>query len=86
MVIAKPLKSAKGDLDLFHWEYLIPEPPNSLYEGGLYRLTIMFPPDYPARPPYAKINPVVPHVNVFPSGKVFLSILSDPWKPSINLR
>ena len=84
--IAKPMKSAKGDLDLFNWECLIPGPPNSPWDGGFYRLTLTFPPNYPSNPPVARFDPIVPHVNVFPSGKVCLSILNDQWKPSINLR
>ena len=47
-----------------------------------------FPQSYPAQPPVAKFVPPVPHVNVFPSGTVCLSILHDNegWKPSIDLR
>ena len=84
--IAKPMKSNKGDLDLFTWECLIPGPANSPWEGGFYRLVLTFPNSYPATAPIARFEPNVPHVNVFPSGKVCLSILTDQWKPSINLR
>ena len=84
--IAKPMKNSKGDLDLFNWECLIPGPAHSPWEGGFYRVILNFPPNYPETPPYAKFDPIVPHVNVFPSGKICLSILNDQWRPSINLR
>ncbi|EAY07212.1 Ubiquitin-conjugating enzyme family protein [Trichomonas vaginalis G3] len=84
--IARPIKQRNGNLDLFNWECLIPGPEKSLWEGGFYRLLLSFPTSYPINAPIAKFDPIVPHVNVFPSGKVCLSILTDGWKPSINLR
>lgn len=84
--VARPNKLKNGELDLFHWECLIPGPEKSDWEGGFYRLTLDFPPTYPVAAPVARFDPLVPHINVFPSGKVCLSILTDGWKPSINLR
>lgn len=85
--IARPRKGKDG-LNLFVWDCLIPGRPDTPWAGGFFPLVLEFPQSYPAQPPVAKFVPPVPHVNVFPSGTVCLSILHDGegWKPSIDLR
>ena len=43
--------------------------------------------EYPARPPVCKFDPPLWHPNVFPSGTVCLSILSEDkdWVPTITV-
>ncbi len=47
-----------------------------------------FPEDYPAEPPACKFDPPLFHPNVFPSGKVCLSILNQEkdWVPTITIK
>lgn len=66
-------------------------------------MQIVFPEDYPSRPPHCKLTgakrgavlartgkftPTLFHPNVYPSGTVCLSILSEEkdWKPTITLK
>ncbi|XP_052055059.1 uncharacterized protein LOC127696398 isoform X5 [Apodemus sylvaticus] len=42
------------DNDLYHWEVLIIGPPDTLYEGGVFKAYLIFPKDYPLRPPKMK--------------------------------
>ena len=53
----------------------------------LLSVAITIPENYPSSPPVAVFDPPIPHVNIFPSGRVCLSILDqENWKPSLTVR
>lgn len=51
-------------------------------------MTLEFSDEYPAKPPLCKFDPPIFHPNIFPSGTVCLSILSEDkdWVPTITLK
>lgn len=85
---AKPIRGAGGVIDLKTWECGIPGKEKTIWEGGLFKLTMIFPDEYPTKPPKCKFTPALFHPNVYPSGTVCLSILNEEeaWKPAINVK
>lgn len=85
---ARPEKGADGTLDLMTWEAGIPGKKDTKWAGGLYKLRMSFPEDYPSKPPKCKFSPPLFHPNVFPSGTICLSILDEDkgWKPAITIK
>ncbi|KAK2816346.1 hypothetical protein Q7C36_022617 [Tachysurus vachellii] len=56
------------DNDLYRWEVLIIGPPDTLYEGGVFKAHLTFPKDYPLRPPKMKFITEIWHPNVDKNG------------------
>eukprot|EP00063_Salmo_salar_P017260 XP_013992095.1 PREDICTED: ubiquitin-conjugating enzyme E2 G1 isoform X1 [Salmo salar] len=66
------------DNDLYRWEVLIIGPPDTCYEGGVFKAHLTFPKDYPLRPPKMKFITDIWHPNVDKNGDVCISILHEP--------
>ncbi|CAD6343561.1 unnamed protein product [Miscanthus lutarioriparius] len=74
----------KGD-NLYHWLSTIIGPQGSPYEGGVFFLDIVFPPDYPFKPPMVTFKTRIYHCNIDSTGKVHLDILKDGWSPAFTI-
>lgn len=85
---AKPVKQEDNSSNALFWEAGIPGKEDTDWAGGLYRLTMEFPEEYPSKPPKCKFTPPLFHPNIYPSGTVCLSILSEDkgWKPAITIK
>eukprot|EP00457_Paulinella_chromatophora_P019732 gb/GEZN01021509.1/.p1 GENE.gb/GEZN01021509.1/~~gb/GEZN01021509.1/.p1 ORF type:complete len:154 (-),score=19.73 gb/GEZN01021509.1/:92-553(-) len=71
--------------DIFRWIATILGPEGSPYAGGLFKLTISFPADYPFRPPIIKFVTKIYHCNVNDNGGICLDILKDQWSPALTV-
>lgn len=68
----------KSEENFFEWEALITGPEDSAFEGGVFVTELIFPTDYPLSPPKMKIVSEMFHPNVYPDGRVCISILHTP--------
>ncbi|KAJ9698375.1 hypothetical protein PVL29_007451 [Vitis rotundifolia] len=64
--------------NIFEWSVTIIGPPDTLYDGGFFNAIMSFPPNYPNSPPTVKFTSEVWHPNVYPDGRVCISILHPP--------
>lgn len=76
------------------WNILLLGPADTIFEGGIFRCQIEFPKEYPNKPPSFKFIDKLYHPNIYPDGKVCISILhegedqygyehiSERWNPS----
>uniref|UniRef100_A0A1B0EU88 SUMO-conjugating enzyme UBC9 n=1 Tax=Lutzomyia longipalpis TaxID=7200 RepID=A0A1B0EU88_LUTLO len=86
--VARPTKNPDGSLNLMVWECAIPGKKGTPWEGGLFRLRMIFKDDFPTSPPKCKFEPPLFHPNVYPSGTVCLSLLDEEkdWRPAITIK
>ena len=73
------------DEDVFHWEATIMGPVETPYEGGIFKLEINFPSEYPFKPPKVKFLTAIYHPNINSSGGICLDILKDQWSPALTI-
>ncbi|MQL67821.1 hypothetical protein Taro_000111 [Colocasia esculenta] len=66
------------DNNIFEWSVTIIGPPDTLYEGGYFNAIMSFPENYPNSPPSVRFTSDMWHPNVYPDGRVCISILHAP--------
>jgi ubiquitin-conjugating enzyme E2 G1 len=80
--------------NFYKWDIVMIGPPDTVFEGALIKACIEFPNEYPNKAPQFKFVTSLYHPNVYPDGKVCISILhegvdefgyesiSERWNPS----
>ncbi|PAA73817.1 hypothetical protein BOX15_Mlig020434g1 [Macrostomum lignano] len=89
----------KDEDNIFEWDVAIFGPPGTLYQGGYFKASMVFPMDYPYSPPSISFISKMFHPNIYDDGKVCISILHPPgddpasgelpserWNPTQNVR
>jgi ubiquitin-conjugating enzyme E2 D/E len=74
----------EGD-DMFRWEGVIFGPADSPYAGGVFKLKIIFPIDYPFKCPNITFVTKIYHPNINSSGIICLDILKNQWSPALTI-
>jgi len=73
-IIAGPVKEE----NYFEWEAAITGPEGTVFEDGVFVARLMFPQDYPLNPPTMRFTSKIFHPNIYPDGRVCISILHPP--------
>ena len=73
------------DKDFFTWEAVIFGPDASPYQGGIFRLNIRFPTEYPFKPPIVTFRTKIFHPNINTAGGICLDILKNQWSPALSI-
>ena len=73
-----------GDISCFHAELLGPQ--DTPYAGGVFKIALNLPADYPMLPPTVHFVTPICHPNIERvGGKVSLNIFRDEWCPALTL-
>ncbi|TGZ71975.1 hypothetical protein CRM22_002350 [Opisthorchis felineus] len=73
-IVAGPV----DEKNFFEWEALIAGPEGTPFEGGVFAARLSFPMDYPLSPPKMQFVTDLFHPNIYPDGRVCISILHAP--------
>jgi len=73
-IIAGPI----DEENFFEWEALITGPEGTCFDGGVFTARLTFPNDYPLSPPKMQFISDMFHPNIYPDGRVCISILHAP--------
>jgi len=74
-----------SDADFFNWEAIIFGPSDSPFQGGIFKLSIAFPSDYPFKPPILTFKTKIYHPNINAAGGICLDILKGQWSPALTI-
>ncbi|PSR95416.1 Ubiquitin-conjugating enzyme like [Actinidia chinensis var. chinensis] len=72
--------------NLFNWKGTISGSNDTVFEGTDYKLSLLFPNDYPFKPPKVKFDTSCFHPNVDVYGNICLDILQDKWSSAYDVR
>jgi ubiquitin-conjugating enzyme E2 D/E len=67
------------------WMATIMGPSGSPYAGGIFYLRIVFPYEYPFKPPNVRFTTKVYHCNIDDNGAICLDILKNNWSPALTI-
>ena len=73
-------------LNMYEWTGYIIGPSDSPYEGGKFMIKILFPTEYPYKPPMINFITRIYHPNINKNGNICLDILKDAWSPALSIK
>merc|ERR1711988_1217037 len=72
--------------NLRYFNVIIAGPTQSPYEGGIFKLELFLPEDYPMAPPKVRFLTKIYHPNIDKLGRICLDILKEKWSPALQIR
>jgi ubiquitin-conjugating enzyme E2 N len=88
-LMAEPVEgisAAPTEDNMRYFNVVIVGPSSSPYEGGVFKLELFLPEDYPMAAPKVRFLTRIYHPNVDKLGRICLDILKDKWSPALQIR
>lgn len=74
-------QATPSDDSLFQWDAVIFGPEDTIWEGGIFQLSLEFTEDYPNKAPKVRFLTKMFHPNIYADGSICLDILQHMWSP-----
>merc|ERR1711908_138505 len=72
--------------NLRYFNVIVAGPDDSPYQGGIFKLELFLPSEYPMVPPKVRFLTKIYHPNIDKLGRICLDILKDKWSPALQIR
>ncbi|KAH0983129.1 hypothetical protein GBA52_010306 [Prunus armeniaca] len=93
-IYAPGISASPSEENMRYFNVMILGPAQSPYEGGVFKLELFLPEEYPMAPPKVRFLTKIYHPNIDKARRVFfwqlgricLDILKDKWSPALQIR
>ena len=74
-MLGEELSATPSEDNLFKWDAMIFGPADTIWEGGIFQLKMIFSDEYPNKAPSVKFVTKMFHPNIYADGSICLDIL-----------
>lgn len=71
--------------NLYEWLCVLEGPSGTVYEGGVFFITMSIPEDYPFKPPTVRFKTRIYHPNIDSQGRVCVDLIASNWTATNTL-
>ncbi|XP_047094764.1 ubiquitin-conjugating enzyme E2 36-like isoform X2 [Lolium rigidum] len=83
---APGISASPSEENMRYFNVMVLGPAQSPYEGGVFKLELFLPEEYPMAAPKVRFLTKIYHPNIDKLGRICLDILKDKWSPALQIR